>query len=116
MSPVKIIDMLQHRRFSLGNETLLQQEINDFFTVMNVEFKRHLYLDDKNIIDFFFYPGIGMEVKIKGSKREIYRQCERYCTFDQVKILMLVTSISMKLPREINKKPCFVFNLSKAWM
>jgi hypothetical protein len=60
--------------------------------------------------------GVGMEVKIKGSKREMYRQCERYCLHERVSALILATNVATGMPATINGKPVFVALLSRGWL
>ena len=103
----------------MQSEKLLQAEIavalleglpDDGWRLMREE-----RLDKDNIIDFLI-DDIGIEVKIKGGKREIFRQCTRYCEFERVKTLILVTNISMGFPPTINGKDCYLFKLGQAWL
>lgn len=110
-----ILKLLRGQRFNLSNEKTLQLEMETFFKSKNLEFRREYHLDEKSIIDFMF-GNVGVEVKIKGSKMSIYKQCERYCTFHEIDRLILVTNKSVKLPLNINDKQCYVFNLSKSWL
>lgn len=111
----KIIHMLSGTRFPLNAEKDLQSAIESWFRTNHVDHIREHRLDPKNILDFYI-NGIAIEVKIRGSSMEIYRQCARYCKFDQVKSMILVTNRSMGFPKEINGKPCYVLNLGKAWL
>jgi len=113
----KLFTILSKHRFSLEKEKETQVEIAALLKSNNIDYAREFILDKENTIDFMFEEaGIGMEVKIKGGKRAIYRQCERYCSFDQVKVLILVTSRSMGMVKEINNKPVYLINLSTAWL
>lgn len=78
--------------------------------------QREFHFDENNIIYFLLDGSIGMEVKIKGGKRNIFRQCERYCQFEAVKIFILITNLSMGFPEEINGKTCYVVKLGNAWL
>lgn len=49
-------------------------------------------------------------------QKKIYKQCERYANFDQVKQLVLITNRSMGFPETINNKPCYVINIGRAWL
>lgn len=102
-------------RLPLHNEKELQAELEKLFTQKGIQFNREHRLDTKNIPDFFI-DGIAIEVKIKGSIKAIYKQCERYCTYTDVQSLILVTNRSMGFPEEINGKSCYVINLGKAWL
>lgn len=115
---VDIIQALRSKRFILENEKALQAEMAVFlaerFPVLLIE--REFNLDPFNHIDFLLDNRIGVEVKIKGAKREIFRQCERYCDFELIQIFILVTNLSMGFPEEINGKPCYVVKLGQAWL
>lgn len=110
-----LLAQLSKYKLSLNAEKILQKEIAEVLRQFQPadEFR----LDDNNIIDFYLPgTGIGIEVKIKGSRKEIYKQCLRYCEFDRIKILVLVTNRSLGFPKTINGKPCYVVNLGTAWL
>lgn len=113
-----ILYVLRRKRFTLQDEKVLQAEINSelllAFGLPEVE--REFILDKKNTIDFFISSAWGVEVKVCGQKRAIYKQCERYCGFEKIKALLLVTNRSMGFPKQINGKDCYVLNLGKAWL
>lgn len=106
-----IVHKLQSYKFPLQDEKILQREIATILP----EFKREYVFDKKSTIDFF-HEGIGIEIKIKGSRREIYSQLLRYCQFEKLKVLILVTNRAMGLMNKINETPCIVVNLGRAWM
>ena len=109
-----IISVLQNR-FPLEVEKETQAAIEQKFKDNGIEYSREHKLDQNNIPDFFI-DGIAIEIKIKGNAKSIYKQCERYCQFEEVKSLILVTNRSMGFPKEINGKPCYFINLGKAWL
>ena len=110
-----IIRLLQSRRFTLSDEKRLQAEIEEVLTSFGIEHAREYRLDAGSIIDFMV-GGIGVEVKIKGSKLEIWRQLERYAEFDEIETLILVTNVPMGCPSVVKGKPIYVVNLAKAWL
>lgn len=110
-----LIKVISSSRFSVDNEKNTQAEIERKIIESGIPYKREHHLDAINIPDFFI-DGIAVEVKIKGTAKTIYRQCERYCKFDEVEKLVLVTNRSMGFPKEINGKPCYVINLGRAWL
>lgn len=110
-----ILKTLYSHRFPLVVEKETQAAIEVKFAENGVPYSREHRLDEKNIPDFFV-DGIAIEVKIKGNAKQIYKQCERYCKFDEVKKLILVTNRSMGFPKEIHGKDCYFINLGKAWL
>jgi len=112
---VKLIKKaLSGMRFSMTDEKVLQQQIEDRFVGL-VKYRREVHLSKENIIDFIC-DGVGIEIKLKGSAKAIYRQLERYCQFDEIKAIVLVTNKIMKLPAQINNKNTHIINLGKAWL
>jgi len=110
-----ITKLIQSRRFSLSDEKKLQGEIEEEFVSAGVGYRREVRLDDRNIIDFMIGP-IGIEVKIKGARLNIFRQIERYAAFGDVEKLLLVTNVPMGMPELVKGKPIHVLNLAKAWL
>lgn len=113
-----IIEVLRSKRFILDHEKKLQSQI---FEVLRKAFPdsniaREYNLDGRNIIDFYVEQSIGIEVKIKGAKRNLYNQCVRYCAFAEIKSFLLVTSLQMGFPAQINHKDCYVHQLNRAWL
>lgn len=102
-------------RFPLKNEKVLQAALSEEFTAAGIEHEREVRLSGADIVDFMFGEIAG-ECKIKGSKREIYFQLERYAEHDRVSSLILITNVPMGLPASIKGKPAYLFNLSRAWL
>jgi hypothetical protein len=112
----RVLKLLIGTRFPLNSEKALQEAIAIKFKSNFLGHQREYELNQHNIADFYIHGGVAIEVKIKASAKEIYRQCERYCQFDEVKSLILVTNRAMGFPKEINRKPCYLLNLGKAWL
>lgn len=108
--------VLHSTPFSMESEKELQVAIHERLKVIFQSIKREVHLDQSNIIDFMVENNIGIEVKLKGSKKDIYYQCERYTKFKEIETLVLITGKSMTLPEKINGKKCVVINLSRAWL
>lgn len=109
------VSWLSAARCPLTNEKQTQQKLFD--AVKDIGFVREHRLDEKNIPDLFCqYHGIAVEVKIKGSKKDIYRQLLRYSQFAEVKILILCTNKALGLPPLIGGKPVYFIHLGKAYL
>ncbi|NEI71032.1 hypothetical protein GR212_15745 [Rhizobium lusitanum] len=112
----KIVLLLVGQRLPVTDEKgRLQPAIAEALKAADVSFKREHRLDAHSIIDFLI-DGVGIEVKVKGSKLNIFRQVERYAGFDEINTLILVTNVPMGMPPLVNGKPVYIVNLAKAWL
>lgn len=110
-----VVAVLKGKRLPLHNEKELQAEIAAQFELAGLGLRREYRLGQHDIADFFG-DGLAVEVKIKGGRRNIFRQLERYAGHSQVERLLLVTNVPMGLPPSILDKPINVFNLARAWL
>lgn len=111
-----IIGLLSNKRFQLHNEKELQRQIESIIKSYGLPLIAEHRLSKESIIDFLCWDGIGIEVKIKGTAKDIYYQVLRYLEFDEITGIILVTNKSMQLPRSINDKPAYILNLGKSWL
>lgn len=103
-------------RFTLENEKALQLQIEQALTAQRIVHSREHFLDEHNIIDFLAGDGVGIEVKIKGSKRDIYAQILRYSNFQEIRSVLLVTNKSFGSPLLFENKRLMILNLGQAWL
>jgi hypothetical protein len=117
-----IFGLLSRTKLPINNEKQLQTEIAKIFELNSINHVKEYTLDANNIIDFFIRNkdnklyGIGIEIKIKGNAKKIYKQCREYCLFTAVESFVLITNRAIGFPSLINNKPCYVLNLGKAWL
>lgn len=113
-----IASVFDANRFNLENEKVLQDQIEKELIDFKIPYEREVDLDNngKNIIDFVVFGDIGIEIKIKGTRMNIFRQCSRYCGSDRIKQLVLVTSKCVYLPEMVMSKPAHEISLSKFWL
>lgn len=112
-----VLGAISTKRLPLSDEKSLQLEIAQCLQAAGLTFLKEHPLDEHNRPDFLFTSaGVAIEVKIKGSARDILSQCVRYASFDQVKAVLLITNRSMGFPKEINGKPAYYFKLGRAWL
>ena len=107
--------LINKHRFDLQNEKVLQQQIEDMLIQNNVPYQREVKLSDKEIIDFIV-EDVGIEIKIKGKRKDFYRQILRYSESPKIKAFILVTNKSMHLPKYINNKYTHFLNLGLSWL
>lgn len=110
-----LVAFLQSRRWPLADEKVLQAAIAAELIPICSAAEREVKLSATDVVDFMV-DGVAMEIKIKGGKRNIYRQCVRYCGHDAVKALVLATNSHLGFPAAINGKPCFVADLGRGWL
>ena len=111
----RLTDILKNKPLTLYNEKTLQMEIAMLLQSNQIEHEREVVLEKGSVIDFLI-DGVGIEIKIKGNKSSIFRQCKRYCKNDKINQLILVTNKAMGLPAEIEGKPCYILNLGESWL
>jgi hypothetical protein len=111
-----ITSALASVRMDLSNELLTQAGIATALQRAGIPFRREVDLGLGDRIDFLCVDGVGIEVKLSGSARDIHRQLVRYCRHDDVRALILATAKSIGLPKAIDAKPCFVVSLSRGWL
>lgn len=107
--------VLQQYRLELTSEAALQKQIEGILEHLGIEFSREHQLGPKDRIDFLV-GGVGLECKIKGGKRAIYSQLERYAEHPIVRELLFVTNVPMGVPADICGKPVKVLNIAMGWM
>jgi hypothetical protein len=115
VSPRELIVLLERMRFPLHDEKRAQQQIAAYFDRAEVAFRREVRLSDGDIVDFMV-GGTAIEVKLKGQRRAILSQLERYAEHAEITALLLVTARSTPLPPTINGKPTHTFSIAEPWL
>lgn len=112
--PMELLQLLRSKRFDLHNEKILQGQMEEALKAKGITFQREVTLSPGNIIDFMS-GHTGIEVKIAGSPKAIYKQLERYAQHEEVGEIILVTNKALAL-KEVNHKPVHIVNLGLAWL
>ena len=110
-----LVNFLKNKTFNLSNEKLTQGQIEKELTLDRIVFYREKRLSETDKPDFMI-GDIAIEVKLKGSAAEIFRQCERYCSYSEVRVLILMCSRPMGIKGEINGKPIYLIDMGKSWL
>jgi hypothetical protein len=111
----RLTRLLISHRLPLSDEKILQAEMASVFLGAGIAFDREVRLGDGDIVDFMV-GGTAIEVKIKGARRAIYRQLERYARHERVAAILLATNVPMGLPALIGGKPAAVAELGRCWL
>jgi hypothetical protein len=111
-----IFSILSKYKFPVEDEKRLQGYIEDKLRENRIVYAREFFLDEHNIPDFIVGDGVVIEVKIKGSKRDIYAQILRYSKFDDVKSILVITNKNIGNPPLYESKKLKILNLGIAWL
>lgn len=115
MTPQEIVRYIHVRRLPLSGEKACQDGFELELKASGIAYEREVRLSPADIVDFLI-GDVGIEFKIRGQRREIYRQCERYCGHERIKAIVLATNAAMGMPASINGRPIFVARLGMAWL
>lgn len=110
-----VVRVIEAARLDLSSEKAAQAGIASALEKAGLSFVREHVLAQGDVIDLFG-EGVGIEVKISGSARAIFRQIERYALHDAVKAIVLATNRAMRLPAEVAGKPAVVVSMGKGWL
>lgn len=114
MTVQQLVTHLRRQRYRVGQEALLQQDIETNLRFLQIAFEREVRLAPGERIDFLIAGGIGIEAKTRCPPRSIYRQLERYAALDAITSLILITGTALGLPATIKGKPLFYVSTGRA--
>lgn len=115
MTSAQIARLIERRRLPLTDEKRCQEALAVEFAAAGILAEREVNLGDGDIIDFMI-GNIGLEIKLSGQRRAIYRQCKRYVLHARVSSLVLATNAAMGLPALMNSKDVTVVSLARGWL
>jgi hypothetical protein len=110
----QLVRELRARRYRVGQESLLQLDIETALQNLDVPFEREARLAPGERIDFLVAGAIGIEAKTRCPPRSIFRQLERYAAHDAITSLILITGTALGLPQAIKGKPLFYVSTGRA--
>lgn len=110
-----VIAELKRWKFALNDEKRCQMQIMEALQAKfpNAGIVREVKCSS-GYIDFCI-GRIGIEVKLKGSPRNIYKQVLDYAEDNALDAIILLTLVNMSLPRELSGKPTYVVPMADAW-
>lgn len=113
MTAAELARLISRGRYRFGHETLLQDDVEALLVVSGVSFRREHIFGPADRVDFFVEGHIALELKVKGQRKAIFRQLERYSMHDCVDSLVLGTLAPMGLPAAIGGKPAYLVSLGR---
>lgn len=110
-----VVRLISSTPLSLSSETRAQDDLEAALVRAGIPYEREAILSSKDRIDFMI-GDVGVEMKIDGSPRSIFRQVERYSAHERIASLVLATNKAMTLPSSIGGKPASVVSLGMGWL
>lgn len=115
MTPESIASAIMQWKYDLSDEMRTQDQIGGALKAANIKFDREVKLSDSDRIDFMCGT-VGLEVKLKGQARAIYRQVQRYTGSSKVTHVIVVTARTLGMPKTVGGKPVYVLSLGRAML
>lgn len=101
---------------NISTENSAHLALADVLRARGLEVRTEVRLNEKDRIDIMVGT-VGVEVKTKGQRREIYNQLKRYAACPEVEALVLATSTPWPSHMtEIDGKPFSVASLTAGWL
>ncbi len=110
-----IYNLVKNKKLPIHNEKALQLEIEKILNEAGINYKREYRLNKTDIPDFII-GGLAVEIKVKGSVPDIYKQCKRYLQNEQVEALLLITAKPFNHIGKLEGKEFKVLNINTAWL
>jgi len=112
----RIVAACERSRINVSTEDSAHLSLSKALRAQGMVVEDEVRLSPKDRIDLLIGT-VGVEVKIKGQRRDIYHQLQRYAASDRIEALVLVTSAPWPATiREIGGKPFFNASLSVGWL
>ena len=111
-----IVAAIEGARIQVATEDLAHESIAAALAAAGISAEREVFLDAASRVDFLA-DGVGVEVKVKGARRAIWRQVGRYAAHPCIHAVVVATSVA--LPRDLGRvegKPILVASLSRGWL
>lgn len=112
----RIVTICQGSCINVSTEAAAHDDLATALAAAGLTVQREVKLTARDRIDVLV-DGVGVEVKVQGSRRDIFRQLERYAESDQISALVLATSAAWPAGfASINRKPFFHASLVRGWL
>ena len=112
----RLIGLIRSARIDLSSEKRAQADIAVILERAGIAFQREVRLSAEDIVDFMS-DGVALEVKLKGARKKgVYRQLCRYAKHPSVQSIVLASSESMGLPKQIDGKDAYFLKLGEGWL
>ena len=112
----RIATIIMAARINLTSEATAHRDIERALSSAAIEFRSEVKLSAADRIDVLV-GGVGIEIKVGHSRREIWKQLKRYAAHDSIGALVLATgkAFPANIP-DVDGTPLVVADLSRGWL
>lgn len=112
----RVVAICESTTIDVSTEKTAHRSLAEALRRHGLEVTCEVSLTRKERIDIMV-GSVGVEVKVKGSRREIYRQLERYAACPEVSVLVLATGAAwLKRLDSVGGKPLLLCSLTRGWL
>lgn len=111
----RIVHIIQSRRINVSTEIAAHNAIHVALIANGMDVQREVWLSDADRIDLLVGT-IGIEVKVAGSRRDIWRQLSRYAANPAIEGLVLATATAWPVIKQINGTQLRIASLTRGWL
>lgn len=111
----RIVTVIEARRINMTTEEAAHRAISAALTAAGIEHENEVRLSKGERIDMLA-GRVGIEVKVQGQRRAIYRQLERYVLRPEIDALVLVTGVAFPGSLDVEGRTVFIANLTRGWL
>ncbi len=111
----RIATAIRQARVNVTTEAAAHRDISAALSAAGIDHMNETRLTSSERIDILS-GAVGVEVKVKHSRRDIWRQLERYAALPEIAALVLATGTAFPELSEVGGKPFVVVDLSRAWL
>lgn len=108
----QIVAMIEVHKINITKESTAHNDIMRILTDAGLEPQREVRMTAGSRVDVMV-GGVAVEIKRRGSRREVWSQLERYAAIEDVDCVVLATQAAWpQPPATIHGKPFFVASLN----
>lgn len=112
----RITTLILKSKINLSTEAAAHRDIATVLEGAGLEFQSEVRLSNRDRIDLLCGT-VGIEVKVGHSRREIWRQLQRYARHDRIEALVLATGTAFPSRlSEVDGVPLYIAGLSRGWL
>ncbi|WP_428925015.1 hypothetical protein [Marinibacterium sp. SX1] len=111
----RIATTIGRSRIDVTTEAAAHRAISSALASAGIEHTNEARLTPSERIDILAGT-VGVEIKVKHSRRDIWRQLERYAALPEIEALVLATGTAFPDITEVGGKPLVIADLSKGWL